>query len=194
MPNLEACRILVPQPGIELMPPAVETSSLNHWTTREFPQFGISPEKGLGWRFKILDIIGRKMVFEEVKIEKDKRTTLLVGHSGVKNYWLCPFLAFKMSKQGVKFWISLGLPAGAMINCADNTGAKNLYIISVKAISEWLNRLPAAGVGDMVMATIKKGKSELRKNIHPVMVIWQWNSYWEKMLCFFILKIMQGSE
>ena len=31
------CSILVPQPGIELLPPAVETQSLNHKTTREVP-------------------------------------------------------------------------------------------------------------------------------------------------------------
>ena len=32
-----ACGILVPQPGIEPMPPAAEAQSPNHWTTREFP-------------------------------------------------------------------------------------------------------------------------------------------------------------
>ena len=32
-----ACGILVPKPGIELVPPAVEVWSLNHWTTRESP-------------------------------------------------------------------------------------------------------------------------------------------------------------
>ena len=32
-----ACRILVPQPGIELGPSAVRVQSSNHWTTREFP-------------------------------------------------------------------------------------------------------------------------------------------------------------
>ena len=32
-----ACEILVPRPGIEPMPPAVEGRSLNHWTTREGP-------------------------------------------------------------------------------------------------------------------------------------------------------------
>ena len=32
-----ACRILVPQPGIEPVPPAVEVWSLNHWTTKEVP-------------------------------------------------------------------------------------------------------------------------------------------------------------
>ena len=30
-----ACGTLVPQPGIEPVPPAVEVQSLNHWTARE---------------------------------------------------------------------------------------------------------------------------------------------------------------
>ena len=29
--------ILLPQPGIEPTPPALEVQSLNHWTTREVP-------------------------------------------------------------------------------------------------------------------------------------------------------------
>jgi hypothetical protein len=33
---------------------------------------------------------------------------------------------------GNKFRISLALPVGAVMNCADNTGAKNLYVIAVK--------------------------------------------------------------
>ncbi|KAF7804606.1 60S ribosomal protein L23 [Senna tora] len=45
--------------------------------------------------------------------------------------------------------MSLGLPVAATVNCADNTGAKNLYIISVKGIKGRLNRLPSACVGDM---------------------------------------------
>ncbi|XP_015471532.1 60S ribosomal protein L23-like, partial [Parus major] len=59
-------------------------------------------------------------------------------------------------------------------------GAKNLYIISVKGIKGRLNRLPAAGVGDMVMATVKKGKPELRKKVHPAVVIRQRKSYRRK--------------
>jgi hypothetical protein len=64
--------------------------------------------------------------------------------------------------SGSKFRMALGLPVGAVMNCADNTGAKNLYVISVCGIKGRLNRLPAAGVGDMVLATVKKGKPELR--------------------------------
>ena len=72
-----------------------------------------------------------------------------------------------MSKQasagGTKFRMTLGLPVGAVMNCADNSGAKNLYVISVKGYKGRLNRLPAAAVGDMVIASVKKGKPDLKK-------------------------------
>mmetsp|Transcript_46815 Transcript_46815/g.120642 ORF Transcript_46815/g.120642 Transcript_46815/m.120642 type:complete len:153 (-) Transcript_46815:144-602(-) len=74
---------------------------------------------------------------------------------------------------GNKFRMTLGLPVAATINCADNTGAKNLYIMAVKGIRGRLNRLPAAGLGDIVLATVKKGKPELRKKVHPAVVVRQ---------------------
>ena len=37
-----ACGIIIPQPGIELVAPAVEARSLNHWTAREVSKiFGV---------------------------------------------------------------------------------------------------------------------------------------------------------
>ena len=42
MPRCAAYGILVPRPGIEPRPPAVEAQSPNHWTTREFPKFKIT--------------------------------------------------------------------------------------------------------------------------------------------------------
>lgn len=65
--------------------------------------------------------------------------------------------------SGAKFRISLGLPVGAVMNCADNTGAKKLFVIAVYGIRGRLNRLPSAGVGDMFVCSVKKGKPELRK-------------------------------
>jgi large subunit ribosomal protein L23e len=38
-----------------------------------------------------------------------------------------------------------------------------LFVIAVQGIKGRLNRLPAAGSGDMIVATVKKGKPELRK-------------------------------
>ncbi|CAI9106003.1 OLC1v1005051C1 [Oldenlandia corymbosa var. corymbosa] len=73
----------------------------------------------------------------------------------------------KMSKRGCggsannKFRMSLGLPVAATVNCADDIGVKNLYIILVKGMKGRLNRLPSDCVGDMVMATVKNGKPDL---------------------------------
>ena len=38
-PCCATCGILVPRPGFEPVPPAVEVQSPNHWTAREFPSF-----------------------------------------------------------------------------------------------------------------------------------------------------------
>jgi large subunit ribosomal protein L23e len=84
-----------------------------------------------------------------------------------------------MSKRGGgggrvhKFRITLALPTAAVMNCADNTGAKNLYVVAVNGFGARLNRLPAACIGDMFVATVKKGKPELRKKVMPAVVIRQ---------------------
>mmetsp|Transcript_25695 Transcript_25695/g.33659 ORF Transcript_25695/g.33659 Transcript_25695/m.33659 type:complete len:141 (-) Transcript_25695:200-622(-) len=74
---------------------------------------------------------------------------------------------------GNKYRTTLGLPMSAVLNCADNTGAKNLFVISVAGVKGRLNRLPSAGVGDQVMISVKKGKPELRKKVFPAVVIRQ---------------------
>merc|ERR1712072_325126 len=74
----------------------------------------------------------------------------------------------------------MGLPVGAVLNCADNSGAKNLYIMSVCGIKGRLNRLPAAGVGDMIICTVKKGKPELRKKVLQGVVVRQRKAFRRK--------------
>merc|ERR1712025_25578 len=83
-------------------------------------------------------------------------------------------------KGGGKFHISLALPVAAVMNCADNTGAKSLYVIAVAGIKGRLNRLPAAGSGDLVMASVKKGKPELRKKVRPAVVVRQSKAFRRK--------------
>ncbi len=82
----------------------------------------------------------------------------------------CPIFSSSLFRRttgagtaGNKFRLTLGLPVGAVLNCADNSGAKSLYIIEPYRSGSHLNRLPDAGVGDMVVASVKKGKPELRK-------------------------------
>jgi large subunit ribosomal protein L23e len=86
----------------------------------------------------------------------------------------------KSRSAGRKYRISAALPVGAVMNCADNTGAKNLYVISVTCYRGRLNRLPAATVGDIFMGAVKKGKPELRKKVMPGIVIRQRKAYRRK--------------
>lgn len=79
----------------------------------------------------------------------------------------------KSAMQGVKLKISLGLPVGAIINCADNSGAKTIYIFGVTKIQASLNKLPSASVGDFVICSVKKGKPELRKKIMRAVIVRQ---------------------
>jgi len=63
------------------------------------------------------------------------------------------------------------------MNCADNTGAKNLYIIAVTMIGARLNRLPAGSVGELFLASVKRGKPELRKKVLSAVIIRQRKAY-----------------
>ncbi|KAJ3113271.1 hypothetical protein HK100_002041 [Physocladia obscura] len=93
----------------------------------------------------------------------------------LKEERFCNHLKAKLQSAagGSKFRMTLGLPVGAVMNCADNSGAKNLYVMAVKGIGSRLNRLPAAACGDMVLATVKKGKPDLRKKVMPAIVVRQ---------------------
>lgn len=55
-----------------------------------------------------------------------------------------------------------------------------MYVIAVQGVRGRLNRLPAAANGDMIVATVKKGKPELRKKVMPAVVIRQRKPYRRK--------------
>jgi len=74
---------------------------------------------------------------------------------------------------GAKMRMTLGLRVTSLINCADNSGGKNLYVISVKGVGARLNRLPGAAPGDIIIVSVKKGKPELRKKVLQAVVIRQ---------------------
>ena len=69
--------------------------------------------------------------------------------------------------------IARGLPVGAMVKCADNTGAKELKIIQVVGYKGRIRRLPTAKVGDLVMVSVKKGTPDMRKQIFPAVIVRQ---------------------
>lgn len=69
------------------------------------------------------------------------------------------------------------LSQGARLECADNSGAKELGIISVVGYKGTRRRMPRAGTGDMVVASVKKGDPELRKQVVHGVIIRQKKEY-----------------
>lgn len=66
-----------------------------------------------------------------------------------------------------------GLPKGARLDCVDNTGAKEVEIVDVPKIHTVHRRYPAAGVGDMIIVTVKKGTPEMRRQLFPAIIVRQ---------------------
>ena len=77
----------------------------------------------------------------------------------------------------IKSKVSRALPVGAEVPTCDNSGAKLLRIISVKGHKTVRGRVPSAGVGDFVLASVKKGKLEMRKTVVPAIIVRQRKEY-----------------
>ncbi len=72
---------------------------------------------------------------------------------------------------------SMGLQVGSKIKVADNSGAKIVQIISVAGYKGRLNTYPKATVGDMVIASVKKGSTKMRRTIVRAIVVRQKKPY-----------------
>ena len=77
----------------------------------------------------------------------------------------------------IKAKVTRGLPVGSIIPTCDNSGAKLIKIFSVKRHTTTKGRLQAAGVGDFVMASVKKGKPEMRKQVVMAVIVRQKKEY-----------------
>lgn len=73
--------------------------------------------------------------------------------------------------------IPRSLPTGARLVCADNSGAKEVEIVAVKGYHGVRRRNPSAGVGDMVVVSVKKGRPDIRKQIVNAVIVRQKKEY-----------------
>ena len=73
--------------------------------------------------------------------------------------------------------INAGLQVGSYVKVADNSGAKEVMIIGVPGYKGKLRRIPFAGVGDLVIVTVKKGTPEMRKQVVPAVIVRQKRPY-----------------
>ncbi|MBT4540320.1 50S ribosomal protein L14 [Candidatus Woesearchaeota archaeon] len=73
--------------------------------------------------------------------------------------------------------ITRPLPHGAILEVCDNSGAKIVKLISVKKIKTKKGRIPAGGVGDLIMASVQKGKPDMRKKMVLAVIVRQKKEY-----------------
>jgi len=75
--------------------------------------------------------------------------------------------------EAMKADVTQGLEKGSLMTCADNTGARELKIISTQGYSGTINRHPKAGLGDKVTVSVTKGTPEMRRQVLDAVVVRQ---------------------
>jgi large subunit ribosomal protein L14 len=79
--------------------------------------------------------------------------------------------------KALKANITKALPVGAYIETCDNSGAKIVKLFSVIGHKTRKGKKPAAGVGDLVMVAVKRGKPDMRKQVVFAIVVRQKKEY-----------------
>lgn len=75
--------------------------------------------------------------------------------------------------KDVQSHIGRPLPHNARIHACDNSGAKILKIIAVKGHKTRTGRYEAAGIGDIIFASVVEGKPEMRKQVVQAVIVRQ---------------------
>ncbi len=69
------------------------------------------------------------------------------------------------------------LTLGTQLPCSDNSGAKVVGIISAIGFKGKRGRLPQLGVGNVVVASVKKGKPDMVKKVVKALIVRQKKEY-----------------
>ncbi|MBI2133265.1 50S ribosomal protein L14 [Candidatus Woesearchaeota archaeon] len=75
--------------------------------------------------------------------------------------------------QPVKAHITRPINHGSMIPTCDNSGAKIIRVISVKGSKTVKGRKPACGIGDLILASVRKGSPDMRKQVVFAVIVRQ---------------------
>ena len=79
--------------------------------------------------------------------------------------------------QAVKARITRALNVESQVETCDNSGAKVIKIFAVIGNKTTKGRLSAAGVADLVMASVKRGRPDMRKQVVYAVIVRQKKEY-----------------
>ena len=82
-----------------------------------------------------------------------------------------------IAMKALKSRITKALPVGSEVETCDNSGAKIIKIFSVICKKTVKGRIQSAGISDLVMASVKKGKPDMRKQVVYAVIVRQRKSY-----------------
>jgi len=69
------------------------------------------------------------------------------------------------------------LPHGAILDVCDNSGAKQIKLVTVMKLKTTKGRYAAAAIGDIIMGSVKKGKPDMRKKMVLAVIVRQKKEY-----------------
>ena len=93
----------------------------------------------------------------------------------VVSFVVCFQVFLKM--LGLTARITPGLSIGTRMICDDNSGAKIVQIIGVLGSRSRLRRVPSAGVGSLVIVSVKKGRPDMVKKKERAVIVRQRREY-----------------
>jgi large subunit ribosomal protein L14 len=79
--------------------------------------------------------------------------------------------------KGIAANVTRGLTTGSRLDCVDNTGARVVEIIAVKKIKTVRRQYPSAGIGDLIVVTVKKGRPEMKRQLFNAVIVRQRRPY-----------------
>ena len=77
----------------------------------------------------------------------------------------------------IKANVSRGLQVGSSMTCADNSGAKIVYMITVHGYKGRFRKKAGAGVGALIKAVVKEGDVKIRKQVVDAVIVRQKQEY-----------------
>ena len=77
----------------------------------------------------------------------------------------------------LKAKVTKGLSHGSVVPTCDNSGSKLVRVISFKRNKTVKGRKPSGGVGDLILASVKKGAPDMRKKVVFAVIVRQKKEY-----------------
>jgi|TARA_Y100000310_G_scaffold116418_2_gene115126 large subunit ribosomal protein L14 len=79
--------------------------------------------------------------------------------------------------QAIKSRITKAIPVGSEIETCDNSGAKVVKVFTVMGSRTTKGKVPAAGVADLIMVSVRRGRPDIRKQVFYAVIVRQKKEY-----------------